>query len=160
MNVGGRILDKKGATFVVPFGLAISTVMMFLFYFVGISTSVWIIVGLMALRGMGMGFTNMPANTTGMNAIPDKMVAQGSAMNNVVRRMTSALGVVFVSVFFQIRRMGLVSAGDSSKEAAMTAINEAYLIIAFLTLLTIPAGIFLGIKAKQSRKKASVASAS
>lgn len=160
MNVGGRILDKKGATYVVPFGLAISTVMMFLFYFVGVSTPVWIIVVLMALRGMGMGFTNMPANTTGMNAIPDKMVAQGSAMNNVVRRMTSALGVVFVSVFFQIRKLGLVSAGDSAKEAAMTAINEAYLIIGVLTFFTIPAGIFLGIKARQQRKKTSVASAS
>lgn len=159
MNLGGRILDKKGPTLVVPIGLAISTLMMFLFYFVGLKTPVWIIVALMALRGMGMGFTNMPANTTGMNAIPDKMVAQGSAMNNVVRRMTSALGVVFVSVFFQIRKMALVSSGDSAKEAAMAAINEAYLIIGIITLLTIPAGIFLGLSARQKRKKTTVASA-
>lgn len=159
MNVGGRILDKKGPALVVPIGLAITTVMMFLFYFVGLQTPIWVIVVLMAMRGAGMGFTNMPANTTGMNAIPDKMVAQGSAMNNVVRRMTSALGVVFISVFFQVRKSELVAIGDSTREAAMSAINEAYLIVGILTILTIPAGIFLGIKARK-RGKAKVASVS
>ncbi|HEX7065418.1 MAG TPA: MDR family MFS transporter [Bacillales bacterium] len=160
MNIGGRILDKSGPTAVVPIGLAISALMMFLFYFVGLQTPLWIIVFLMALRGMGMGFTNMPANTTGMNSIPDPMVAQGSAMNNVVRRIASALGVVFISVFFQVRKMHLVAAGDTAQQAAMTAINEAYLIIGILTVVTIPAGIFLGIKSKEGQRRKKVASAS
>ncbi|HET7616028.1 MAG TPA: MFS transporter, partial [Bacillales bacterium] len=159
MNIGGRILDKKGAGYVVPIGLGVSTLMMMLFFFVGLQTPLWIIVVLMVLRGMGMGFSNMPANTAGMNAIPDKMVAQGSAMNNVVRRMASALGVVFISVFFQFRQTHLVTAGESTHQAAMTAINEAYLMIGIMTLLTIPAGIFLGIQTKRNRRK-EVASAS
>ncbi|HET7580856.1 MAG TPA: MDR family MFS transporter [Bacillales bacterium] len=161
MNIGGRILDKKGPTAVVSIGLSISALMMFLFFFVGLKTPLWIIVFLMALRGMGMGFTNMPANTTGMNSIPDPMVAQGSAMNNVVRRMASALGVVFISVFFQVRKTGLVASGESVHHAAMVAINEAYLIVGILTFLTIPAGILLGIKSRQgSGKKGKVASVS
>lgn len=159
MNLGGRILDKKGPAMVVPVGLSITAVMMFLFFFVGLQTPLWVIVVLMALRGMGTGFTNMPANTTGMNSIPDKMVAQGSAMNNVVRRMASALGVVFISVFFQVRKTELVTIGDSVRQAAMTSINEAYFIVGILTVLTIPAGVFLGIKARQ-RNKTKVASAS
>src|SRR5699024_8908697 len=53
MNIGGRILDKKGASSVVPFGLGITTVMMVLFFFVKVDTPLWIIVVLMALRGMG-----------------------------------------------------------------------------------------------------------
>jgi hypothetical protein len=65
--------------------------MMFLFFFINLCTPLWIIVILMMLRGAGMGLTNMPATTTGMNATPEDMVAQGSAMNNVVRRMCSAL---------------------------------------------------------------------
>src|SRR5699024_561578 len=107
-NIGGRILDKKGPMAVVPVGLSVTSVMMFLFFFVNVDTSLWVIVVLMALRGIGMGFTNMPANTTGLNAISDEMVTQGSAMNNVVRRMGSALGVVFISVYFQMRKMNLM----------------------------------------------------
>src|SRR5699024_384960 len=156
MNIGGRILDRKGATAVVPFGLGITAVMMFLFFFVTVDTPLWIIVVLMALRGIGMGFTNMPANTTGLNAVSGEMVTQGSAMNNVVRRMGSALGVVFISVYFQMRKMNLVADGIARANAEMTAINEAYLMIGILTLLTIPAGIYLGLTSKrdqQSMKK-------
>lgn len=153
MNIGGRILDRKGATAVVPFGLSITAVMMFLFFFVTIDTPLWIIVVLMALRGIGMGFTNMPANTTGLNAVSDEMVTQGSAMNNVVRRMGSALGVVFISIYFQMRKMNLVSDGIARVNAEMTAINEAYLIIGILTLLTVPAGIYLGITSKREHQR-------
>lgn len=153
MNIGGRILDRKGATAVVPYGLAVTALMMFLFFFVGVSTPLWVIVGLMAIRGIGMGFTNMPANTTGLNAISDDFVTQGSTMNNVVRRMGSALGVVFISVFFQMRKMSLMD-GDVARESAeMTAINEAYLIIGLVTLLTIPAGVMLGITAKRRQRR-------
>lgn len=153
MNIGGRILDKKGASAVVPIGLAVSALMMFLFFFVDVHTPLWIIVALMALRGMGMGFTNMPANTAGMNAIPDRMVAQGSAMNNVVRRIASSLGIVFVSLFFQLRKFTLVAAGEPENLAEMAAINEAYLIVGMLTLVTIPAGFLLGKKAKEQEQR-------
>lgn len=153
MNIGGRILDKKGATSVVPVGLGVTTLMMVLFFFVKADTPLWVIVLLMGLRGIGMGFTNMPANTTGLNAVSDDFVTQGSTMNNVVRRMGSALGVVFISVFFQLRKMNLVDAGETKQFAEMTAINEAYLIIGIMTLLTIPAGVLLGITAKRQNRK-------
>lgn len=153
MNIGGRILDKKGPKAVVPFGLGITTIMMFIFYFVTVDTPLWIIVALMALRGIGMGFTNMPSNTTGLNAISDEFITQGSAINNVVRRMGSALGVVFISIYFQLRKMNLVEAGETGNFAEMTAINEAYLIIGIITLLTIPAGIYLSITFNRQQRE-------
>lgn len=153
MNIGGRILDRKGPKAVVPFGLAITTVMMFIFFFVTVDTSLWVIVVLMALRGIGMGFTNMPSNTTGLNAVSDEFITQGSTINNVVRRMGSALGVVFISIYFQLRKMTLMDAGETRKIAEMSAINEAYLIIGIVTLLTIPAGIYIGITFNRQQRQ-------
>lgn len=153
MNIGGRILDRKGPKAVVPFGLAITTVMMFMFFFVTVDTSLWVIVVLMALRGIGMGFTNMPSNTTGLNAVSDEFITQGSTINNVVRRMGSALGVVFISIYFQLRKMTLMDAGETRKIAEMFAINEAYLIIGIVTLLTIPAGIYIGITFNRQQRQ-------
>src|SRR5699024_998684 len=122
MNIGGRIHDRKGPKAVVPFGLAITSVMMFMFFFVTVDTSLWVIVVLMALRGIGMGFTNIPSNTTGLNAVSDEFITQGSTINNVVRRMGSALGVVFISIYFQLRKMTLMDAGETRKIAEMSAI--------------------------------------
>ncbi|HLR01773.1 MAG TPA: MDR family MFS transporter [Virgibacillus sp.] len=153
MNIGGRILDRKGPKAVVPFGLAITTIMMFMFFFVTVDTSLWVIVVLMALRGIGMGFTNMPSNTTGLNAVSDEFITQGSTINNVVRRMGSALGVVFISIYFQLRKMTLMDAGETRKIAEMSAINEAYLIIGIVTLLTIPAGIYIGITFNRQQRQ-------
>lgn len=153
MNIGGRILDRKGPKAVVPFGLAITSVMMFMFFFVTVDTSLWVIVVLMALRGIGMGFTNMPSNTTGLNAVSDEFITQGSTINNVVRRMGSALGVVFISIYFQLRKMTLMDAGETRKIAEMFAINEAYLIIGIVTLLTIPAGIYIGITFNRQQRQ-------
>lgn len=160
MNIGGRILDKKGPMPVVPVGLFISSVMMFLLFTIDRYTPLWVIVLLMMLRGTGMGLTNMPATTTGMNAIPEEMVAQGSAMNNVLRRMSSAMGVVFVSIFYQVRKGQLTAAGMQEKMAALETINEAFLCIGLLTLITVPAGLLLGKLARQPQKSKKGAEAS
>jgi EmrB/QacA subfamily drug resistance transporter len=153
MNIGGRVLDKKGPLFVVPFGLAITTIMMLSLGIVGLHTSILAIAFLMILRGTGQGLTNMPATTTGMNSIPDKMVAQGSSMNNVVGQVGSAFAIAFVSIFFGVRKAAFIAAGDSARVASLHAINEAFLIIAALMILTIPAGILLGKKFEQQERK-------
>lgn len=160
MNIGGRVLDKKGPMRVVPTGLIITTIMMLSLGIVGLHTSLWVIAFLMILRGTGMGLTNMPSMTTGMNAIPERMVAQGSSMNNVVGQVGSAFAIAFVSIFFGVRKATFIAAGDSARIAELHAINEAFLIVAAVTILTIPAGIFLGKKANDQEKRKKVAPAS
>src|SRR5690625_8039955 len=82
MSIGGRILDIKGPKYVVPVGLFILGVFTFLLGFNTLSTSFWFILILNSIRSAGLGMSNMPATTSGMNSIPETQVAQGSAMNN------------------------------------------------------------------------------
>src|SRR5699024_3098041 len=87
MTLGGKLLDKKGPKYVIPLGLLILGGFTLVLGFNTLSTSFWTILILNALRSAGLGMGNMPATTAGMNAIPDKVVAQGSAMNNVIRQI-------------------------------------------------------------------------
>lgn len=154
MSVGGRILDRHGPAKVVTLGLSIGTVGTFLMGFMAMETALWIIFLLNALRGIGMGLSTMPATTAGMNTIPEKFISRGSAMNNVLRQMSSALGIVFISIYFEVRRSQIVATnGVMLEEASLQAINEGFFVIAALMFISIPTGILLGKEYKKHQLK-------
>ncbi|TCT18945.1 EmrB/QacA subfamily drug resistance transporter [Melghiribacillus thermohalophilus] len=154
MTLGGKILDVKGPKYVVPLGLMILALSSAVFGFVDMKTSFWFILFIHAVRGMGLGFGNMPATTAGMNAISDDLVAQGSAMNNVIRQMSSSIGIVFFSIYYEVRR-GQLMLGDhlTLQEATLQAINESFLISAIVIALAVPASFLL--KGVQEEEKVS-----
>ncbi|AOM84112.1 MDR family MFS transporter [Salisediminibacterium beveridgei] len=153
MNVGGRMLDVKGPTIAAAGGLMVLSVSTFALGFLTMETALWFVFLLNGIRGIGMGLSNMPATTAGMNSIPEKLISRGSAMGNVVRQMSSALGIVFVSIYFEVRRSQiLVNGGGDLQEASLTAINEAFIVLAVLTLVAVPLGFKLGREYKQTVK--------
>ncbi|TMW70895.1 MDR family MFS transporter [Alteribacter natronophilus] len=153
MTIGGRILDRRGPTGVVTIGLTISFIGTAAFGFISMETALWMLFFLNAVRGIGMGLSMMPSTTTGMNAIPETMISRGSAMNNVLRQMSSALGVVFMSVYFEVRRAQLMAAnGMTIEEGSLQAITEGFTVISVLMLISIPAGWLLGREAKKQEE--------
>ncbi|UOQ44330.1 multidrug efflux MFS transporter [Halobacillus salinarum] len=139
MSIGGRILDKKGPKFVVPPGLAIMALSTFGLGMLKLSTPFWWIVVLNTIRGVGMGMGNMPATTSGMNAIPEQLVAQGSAMNNIIRQVSSSLGIVFFSIYYEVRRAQISSLPDVDMQAAtLQTLNEAFLVSAVVLAIAMP----------------------
>ncbi|MBR7554983.1 MDR family MFS transporter [Allobacillus sp. GCM10007491] len=141
MTLGGKLLDLKGPKFVVPPGLVLIAGASLLFgFFVDLSTPYWLVVVFFAIHGFGLGFGNMPATTAGMNAIPERLVAQGSAMNNLIRQIASSMGIVLFSVYYETRRGSIMLANEISAEAAtMQALNEAFIIAAVIVASAIPA---------------------
>ncbi len=154
MTIGGRVLDKKGATAVITSGLVIVAIGTFALGFLSMETSLTFIFTWMAIRGIGMGLSSMPSTTTGMNAIPEHLVSRGSAINNVTRQMSSALGIVFISIYYEVRRGQLSSTLGSLEEASLQAINEGFILIAVLTLLSIPAAYLLERSSRQEENAA------
>src|SRR5699024_6867540 len=88
---------------------------------------------------------NMPATTAGMNAIPEAQVAQGSAMNNIIRQITASFGIVFFSIYYGVRRAKVfrTHAHLSMQEATLLALNEAFMIAGIFILLIVPFGFLL-----------------
>src|SRR5690625_1855395 len=141
MTIGGKILDTKGPKYVVPIGLAIVSFASVLFGLINITTAFWVIILINLIHGFGLGFGNMPATTAGMNAIPDKLVTQGSAINNLIRQVVSSLAIVLFSIYFEVRRGHIMLSSESMafEQATLQAINEAFIIAAILVALAIPA---------------------
>ncbi|MCP3032579.1 multidrug efflux MFS transporter [Halobacillus sp. A1] len=144
MSLGGRLLDKKGPRYVVPPGLAIMAGATIGLGMLKLSTPYWLILILNAIRGIGMGMGNMPATTSGMNSIPEHLVAQGSAMNNIIRQISSSLGIVFFSIYYEVRRAQIAAAPDIDMQAAtLQTLNEAFLVSAGILILAIPFSFIL-----------------
>ncbi|MFC7063233.1 MDR family MFS transporter [Halobacillus seohaensis] len=152
MSIGGRILDKRGPKYVVPPGLAIMAAATVGLGMLKLSTPYWLILVLNTIRGLGMGMGNMPATTSGMNAIPESLVAQGSAMNNIIRQISSSLGIVFFSIYYEVRRAQVAAAPDITMQTAtLQTLNEAFLVSAGVLILAIPFSFIL--KGVQDDKK-------
>jgi hypothetical protein len=73
------------------------------------------------LRAVGLGIAFTPVFTSGLDSLPPALVPQGSAMNNLVRQVSSALGVaVFTALLTQQQtqqlndRGALLLPGDTS----------------------------------------------
>ncbi|MBU9723670.1 MULTISPECIES: MDR family MFS transporter [Bacillaceae] len=154
MTVGGRALDKKGPSLVVTLGLSLIALATVFLGFLSMESGLWIIFLLNAIRGIGMGLSTMPSTTAGMNAIPEQFVSRGSAMNNVLRQMSSSLGIVFFSIYFEVRRSQIEAVnGLTIQEASLQAINEGFIVMAVLTIITIPLGLLLGKEYKKQQQK-------
>lgn len=143
VTVAGRILDRRGAKGVVTAGLIITGLTSLLLGMLSLESSLWVIFVLMALRGIGLGLSNMPATTAGLNAISDALVAQGAAINNVMRRLSASLIIVMVSIFFEVRRAHLFAQGQSIELGSLQAMNEVFVVLGLIVLLMIPVGLKL-----------------
>lgn len=143
MSVGGRILDVKGPKYTVPIGLFILGVFTLLLGFNTLSTSFWFILIINCIRSAGLGMANMPATTAGMNAIPDDQVSQGSAMNNVIRQVFASFGIVFFSVYYEVRLGQLFSQQIDLQLARLQSLNEAFIIAGVFILVVTPLAFFL-----------------
>lgn len=153
MTIGGRLLDRKGPLLVVTSGLLIMAVATIALGFTKMETSLVAIFLLMAVRGIGQGFSTMPATTAGMNSIPERFISRGSAMNNVLRQISSALGIVFISIFYEVRKVQVLPTVGTIEEASLQAINEGFLLLGLLAFLTVPFGLLLGRAAKKEENK-------
>ncbi|AET60659.1 ErmB/QacA family multidrug efflux protein [Paenibacillus terrae HPL-003] len=143
VTIAGKQLDRKGPKGMIGTGLIITCAATAMLGMLQMNSPLWMIFILMMLRGIGLGLSNMPATTAGLNAIPDELVAQGSAMNNVMRRLTSSLGMVVISIYFEVRKAQLLMGGYSVETGTLQAIREGFIGMSILILLTIPATFFL-----------------
>ena len=143
MSLGGRLLDKKGPRAVIPLGLLILATFTLMLGFNTMSTSFFTILLLNSLRSAGLGMSNMPATTAGMNSIPDDRVAQGSAMNNIIRQMAASFSIVLFSIYYEVRKAHLFIGDVTVENAALQAINESFIIAGIVIFLVFPFSFIL-----------------
>lgn len=125
----GRLIDGGRSRGAVAFGMASTVVGLLGLAWLGAEAPLWAIAVLMAMRGLG--FSYLPVTALGLNALPDERISQASAMNNISRRLASSLGVVVLSLYYDMctadrgaavrRRRASPAAGGAVRGAALAA---------------------------------------
>ncbi|MCB2293577.1 DHA2 family efflux MFS transporter permease subunit [Clostridium algoriphilum] len=93
MLISGKLADKISAKIIMFPGLIILALSSYKLSQINLNTSVEMITWLLILRGLGFGLTMMPITHAGMNAVPQNLVPQGSAIQNTVKQIAIAIGI-------------------------------------------------------------------
>src|SRR5699024_8159668 len=72
------------------------------------TTPILYIVVLYAIRMFGISMVMMPVTTSGMNALPNKLISHGTAVNNTFRQIASSIGTaILISVLTNVTKDNL-----------------------------------------------------
>jgi EmrB/QacA subfamily drug resistance transporter len=104
MPVAGRIYDRVGPRWPAAIGLTIVTVGTYLLHTITIDTPREHVMWLMVVLGVGLGSAFMPILTGGVAVIPLTRSNAASALNNVVQRVSGALGLAMLTAILTTQR--------------------------------------------------------
>src|SRR5262245_44066843 len=102
------LVRRFGTKAVVASGLLVVTVALAGYQLLGITTPIWVLVVLFFVQGAGMGSVMPPSTEAVMSVVPRERAGAGSALTNVARQVSGALGVaVLGSLLAQAYRIQL-----------------------------------------------------
>jgi EmrB/QacA subfamily drug resistance transporter len=113
--VTGIIFDKIGARWLSVLGLAITAVTTYELSQLTVDTTYGHMLLLYTVRMFGMSLMMMPIQTAGMNQLPQRLNAHGSAMSQTLRNVAGALGAALLVTIFSN------AAENHGKEMAVAA---------------------------------------
>jgi EmrB/QacA subfamily drug resistance transporter len=94
--IAGKIFDRTGARWLAVIGLIITTVTTWEFSKLTGDTPYSHIMLLYCMRMFGMSFLMMPVMTEGMNQLPSRFMAHGTATSNTMRQVAGSLGTALL----------------------------------------------------------------
>lgn len=94
--VTGRLFDKFGPKVLAITGLTITAVTTYLLSLLDVDSSVTNIVFIFAIRMFGISLVMMPIMTNGLNALPSRLNAHGTASNNTIQQVAGSIGTAIL----------------------------------------------------------------
>ncbi|MGA4722241.1 MDR family MFS transporter [Fictibacillus nanhaiensis] len=150
--ITGMLFDKWGARKLAIPGLAIVTLTSFLFTNLSMDTSILYLSAIYSLRMFGLSLAMMPVMTNGLNQIPVKWSAHGSAMANTLQQVSGSIGTAVLITVMTMTAKGYSShtiqmegmSTQTFKEMAMLhGYNNAFWFASFLAIGAMILSLFL-----------------
>src|SRR5271166_6127865 len=101
MPVAGRLTDRFGGGRVALFGVSVLCLSTLPLAFVGASTSILGISAVLLVRGVGIGFSFMPAMTAAFASLRPEQLSDATPQLNVLQRIGGAIGTAVLAVVLQ-----------------------------------------------------------
>ncbi|MFD1178047.1 DHA2 family efflux MFS transporter permease subunit [Paenibacillus puldeungensis] len=159
--ITGMIFDKIGAKWLAVIGLAITTITTWEFSNLSAATTYTHLILMYTTRMFGMSMLMMPIQTAGLNQLPSRLNAHGTAMSNTLRTIAGALGTALLVTIMSTRTKDkvtemIVSAGINpkdpanahqlaqiTKDATINGIDYAFVVATGITLVAFVLAFFI-----------------
>jgi EmrB/QacA subfamily drug resistance transporter len=148
MPFAGRLTDRMGGGPLALFGVTVTTIATIPFALLGAHTSLVWLSFVLLIRGMGIGFSFMPAMTAAFASLEKSELPDASPQLNVVQRTGGSLGVAILAVVLQ-----RALAGSHGLGAMASAFGTAFWAATALTAIAIIPCIIL-FRAERAARQA------
>ncbi len=164
MPVAGKLFDRFGAKWLAVIGMVITIVTTIGFIDLTDSTSYGYLVLMSTGRRIGMALLMMPIQTAGLNQLPPRLGAHGTAISNTVRQVAGAVGTsLLVSVMTSrttahVQDMMATGAANGlsqqqlATESMIQGINDAYVVIIGIAVVGLILSFFIK-RTKQAKEE-------
>lgn len=140
--LGGWLTDRVGARTPVVCGLVAVVGSMWMLATLRVDTPSLQIAVILVLQGCGIGLANMPVSVASMNSLPQRYVAQGSAISNLAGQFAATAGVAVFGALL-VAQVGSVTAEDVPADAAQEAFNNLFLVAFWVAVVGLAAATLL-----------------
>jgi EmrB/QacA subfamily drug resistance transporter len=167
--IGSRLYDRIGPRTLVTMGMVLLT-----------ASSVWLVftkqdsgwqffLPLLAIRGIGFGWSNLPLQTVALSSITGRALPKASSLYNATAQIFSSIGVAVLSTLFiqattdragELVRQAQAAGGrppaDLAIQAGVSAFNHVFLVVAIGTGLALLVGLLLPSKSLKQEEQTAV----
>ncbi|WP_081857358.1 DHA2 family efflux MFS transporter permease subunit [Tumebacillus flagellatus] len=169
MPVAGKLFDRFGAKWLSVIGMIIMIATTFGFVDLTDSTSYTYLLLMSTGRRVGMALLMMPVQTAGLNQLPQRLNAHGTAIGNTIRQVAGAVGtsllVTVMSDRTKTHLTDMIATGAAKttpqaqliKEASIQGVNDAYMVIIGISVIGLLLSFFLKKVGQASEEKTGVA---
>jgi len=124
--ISGRLYNRVGPRWLVALGFALITAGTFGLTRLQPDTPWQSLQGWLVLRGLGLGFTNIPLQTLALSVVSNRAMARASSLVNVTRQVFGALGITVLTTIFVQQTKDQVTAATPQVTAATNQAVAAY----------------------------------
>lgn len=139
----GKISDRIAPRVIATFGMAVTTVGLFLFVFIDPDTSLGCIIGYLALLGLGFAFFSSPNTNAIMSSVEKRFLGIASGTTGTMRSLGMMLSMGISTVLFSII-IGRVQITPGQYPLLMKSITIAFVIFTLLCFIGVFASLVRG----------------
>jgi len=146
----GRLYGKVGPSRLILIGLLLMGISTWELSHANVATGALFITVWVAIRYIGIGFSNMPVTNAAMSAVPSVNSGHASAVMNWIRQGTSALSISLFSSILSAQTLAHLEAGKLSKTVALSlSVQDVFRLGTIIIIASLPL-ILLLRKPKQA----------
>jgi len=139
----GRVYDRVGPTALVVTGASIVSAVLWSITMLDENSAFGWVLAAHIVLSLGLALLFTPLFTSGLAALPASLYSHGSAIVGTVQQLAGAAGIALFVTVMSTQAATLVAGGASEVAATADGIQLAFGIGAVISLLAIPAALFV-----------------